>query len=527
MHIRKYFHPSCFKAAIRTLGLACFGALLATACGNYKPRLKPMTAGDCAQLEKENKGKTVWTFAQPYARMLCKGFFFSPEYEDVKKRRELLGVSNAQPTFGLGFSGGGIRANAVQWGILAGLHESKMLPRADYISSVSGGSWASGAYKSSPWTDEKLFQVLEKVLQNPDLKKNNSVPFLMNSYGPELKEFIEFKSSDKHLWEGMIKKFFLAYPPFPGGRKLSVDALIALLDTANPVAARRPYVIWNTTHNYSGPPDPTMKNMNRSFPFEVTKRWLATTADCGNLPYCPRFTSHKNARGAVDTEYPRKVYASRAMAMSSSIGPHLLKLDWPIRFKQIGKNPPYRKKYKLADGGYSENLGGYALLERGIKFIAISDAGADPKYNLEELSTLQFHAKQNFGIELKFSPKDIASMKQPYKQPYLIKGSYVSRHDPNHKGIVFYMKPKYLDDYKKYLAKHYPYVLVYLQKNNAWKKTYGVFPQDATFSISTKGLMDKYPVPRIIAYFLMGKFIAQYHLTPLLKKELEQSSGDK
>ena len=40
------------------------------------------------------------------------------------------------------------------------------------------------------------------------------------------------------------------------------------------------------------------------------------------------------------------------------------------------------KKFKLIDGGYSENLAAIPLIRRGIKNIIIVDSDEDPKYQL-------------------------------------------------------------------------------------------------------------------------------------------------
>ncbi len=55
-------------------------------------------------------------------------------------------VDRKRPLTGVAFSGGGNRAMVAAWGQLRGLVESGLIADVDYISSVSGGSWAATAF---------------------------------------------------------------------------------------------------------------------------------------------------------------------------------------------------------------------------------------------------------------------------------------------------------------------------------------------------------------------------------------------
>ena len=68
---------------------------------------------------------------------------------------------------GVCFSGGGTRSMAATIGQLRGLNALKMISNIDYISCVSGGSWASGVYTyyktnppggAGPINDEQFLQ---------------------------------------------------------------------------------------------------------------------------------------------------------------------------------------------------------------------------------------------------------------------------------------------------------------------------------------------------------------------------------
>jgi hypothetical protein len=79
----------------------------------------------------------------------------------VYPEREAGIVRSPEPT-GVAFSGGGNRAMVAAWGQIRALVESGMIDKVDYISAVSGGSWASTAftyYSDGARNDEELLGV--------------------------------------------------------------------------------------------------------------------------------------------------------------------------------------------------------------------------------------------------------------------------------------------------------------------------------------------------------------------------------
>ncbi|MGQ0666341.1 MAG: patatin-like phospholipase family protein [Nitrospiraceae bacterium] len=83
---------------------------------------------------------------------------YQEEYAYVQERRETLvngqgdGLSGSPPPApavpahlaGLAFSGGGIRSATFHLGVLQALHDMHRLPKIDYLSTVSGGSYIAG-----------------------------------------------------------------------------------------------------------------------------------------------------------------------------------------------------------------------------------------------------------------------------------------------------------------------------------------------------------------------------------------------
>jgi len=54
----------------------------------------------------------------------------------------------------------------------------------------------------------------------------------------------------------------------------------------------------------------------------------------------------------------------------------------------------------LSDGGHFDNLGVYELIRRRCKYIIVSDAGADPKYQFRDLTDLVQKIQTDFGISI-------------------------------------------------------------------------------------------------------------------------------
>src|SRR6478672_3555734 len=64
----------------------------------------------------------------------------------LRQRREIAGVDAAAPTIGLAISGGGVRSATFGLGLLRGLARAGVLPRLDYLSTVSGGGFVGAMY---------------------------------------------------------------------------------------------------------------------------------------------------------------------------------------------------------------------------------------------------------------------------------------------------------------------------------------------------------------------------------------------
>src|SRR4051812_13859044 len=215
------------------------------------------------------------------ARLKAPDQYFGVEYGRINARRAHFKIAgaegNARPPkiVGLALSGGGIRSNAFQLGVLAGLHgepfqDVTLLDRVDYISSVSGGTWANLALWAWPGDVNALFDCLDSGAANgvAQAKAKNAacadaLLLLRTEQNVELLPLGFGQRQRKEAWQQDIEKAAL---------KLCNPSFIKALPQgcAQDMLLTRPYFIVNSTHD--SPEDhPKVSH----FPFETTPDGIA------------------------------------------------------------------------------------------------------------------------------------------------------------------------------------------------------------------------------------------------------------
>ena len=97
-----------------------------------------------------------------------------------------------------------------------------------------------------------------------------------------------------------------------------------------------------------------------------------------------------------------------------------------------GLNEHYQHIH-LADGGHLENLALYELVRRRCRFIIISDAGADPKFDFSDLAKVIEMVRVDFGAKVTLSTDDLVPEGNPgYAKCAFAFGSikYIDREQP-------------------------------------------------------------------------------------------------
>ncbi len=250
-----------------------------------------------------------------------------PAYECERKyivqRRKAVGLSPNEPVVALCFSGGGLRAATIQLGVLQGLEESNMLKSADYLSSVSGGSYIAAwyvshllpkghtpvrskktlfrggniAYSSDPATllqlspscDGAVDELMERrgfVLGKGNMHLSwiipayvGTLPFnytfdLLLHWKPVRGKFNLYHPA--YLYDRAIRRTYLIQPnELIAGQKDSIDGPFkglpheVRIDEINPDGHQAPYLVINATQANAAPGDGQFQH--QAMPFEFTR----------------------------------------------------------------------------------------------------------------------------------------------------------------------------------------------------------------------------------------------------------------
>ncbi|MCR9141649.1 MAG: patatin-like phospholipase family protein [bacterium] len=498
-----YFTHARMAGAVALAALLTLSTCRSAVDPAVKERIEGDRTGIRVLLDSEERLESIYAENGPS--------FFADENELIQERRRTIEKESPQ-SVGLGFSGGGIRAAAFHFGYLNALHENERINEVDYLSAVSGGSWAAGSYKAMQDADASFAKIRTALKQ--ELNDNDEgTPYLLRNYETELRPgfFDRFKLMPargdylRETWRKMIRSNFLR------------DGDTRLREIESGPGAARPFLILNAAHSAA-------KFTTGSRPFEFTALSFGTIQNHDN-----------NAGFFIDLneaeDFP--LYLSHAMAAASAVVYdisgylnlgfkrfqifEIAGLEWnydlnlPTR-KLFGKfdypeYPEFPEFYVVTDGGHFENLAGFALLERGVKLIVLTDLGEDPDLELEDWNKLVKSASELLNIEIdeydevnKVNRYNEFAKIREYDSPVsYMTAKYQHREIQDHAGLILYIKPKKSDRFLRWLNNHrdYAYVHTFLQFNYVPR-----FPNDHTFSRA-------YSDSLIRAYFVLGDFVGK------------------
>lgn len=461
-------------------------------------------------------------------RMQSPDKYFCKEREQIQARRRLNGLKDTpvNDEIGLAFSGGGIRSHAFHLGLMSGLYKIDFLKKVDYISAVSGGSWAAGAYKASGKDDKAFFEKLDTiVLLNDNLDANDKrTRPLFNSYEKALADIATVKKDSAHRrvgfrtqedWRRMLKTNVLS------DEDIKLKDLDPDKNSKDNHRAKRPFIIFNTTHDANWSLF-DKENSANNFPFEITSNFVGTIADCGNTTgYCSIWDlKHGQSKGVFTATAHQDIaplFLSYAMAMSGAVIPpriafiNLNVMEWTLPIPPIDRERDFqfRKEMVITDGGQSDNLGALALMERKVPNIIITDMAFDPKNKKGDLEVLKHHADILLGMTIEPDPdnywnNDIASEKFKYR--YFLKNT----NNKDKIGTILYIKPRYYrqkEGFQNYLlaSEETSHLKTYLDID--LDQHMFLFPTDKTFATI-------YEYKLIFCYYLLGRYFATNVLEP-------------
>jgi hypothetical protein len=517
----------------------------------------------CNGIKLPPDNETFYRVTSPDQRVNNQVKYFKNEYLQIAKKRNqklMYSGGDTKPVnlIGLGLSGGGIRSAAYQLGLLAGLQSTPIpgsvgkklsaLDRVDYLSCVSGGCWAAGAFLIAKETPDTFFnclneQAFEGKVTNTEqcgrakdiLRDNQPIELaqteqkekweenIRSAYFPEDCREFEFSDRNNKCWENLEGK---------------------------------PNIIFNTTHSTVSP---TRFGGNiDNLPFQITPDQLGTIVDCGSEDLgnqkCGFFKRHGAGsdkigffvrQDAKDFKWSRRetsfkslwlipefspgTHMSKAMASASAVIGTAKELSFSMGLTYKRKEPgdEIRNNYFLTDGGFTENLGLLSLVERGVDLIVLSDMsyperpGDDLKIATDQVKKLLKCVVT--GTE-QIDPKNLVTTIQ-YTCPNVPQGLGTRQ------GKILYVRPypDNIKDFKVQLQSTQEELYSCIEK-----KTYECYGKSPLAFKNPKKLSDnleqKYQFPQtdtmlssydnrlIRSYYLLGKFIGEHYVGPVLNK---------
>jgi predicted acylesterase/phospholipase RssA len=517
----------------------------------------------CSKLLKTDLNNFT-LFRDPQARKKCRKYFFKDENIYIENRNKQL-KRETNFKIGLALSGGGIRSNAIQLGLLTALHnidvlqdknekdKSKIINRIDYISSVSGGTWAHLTYRANELIDEKNKKSSdENYFKNMyDYVTNNNIEYKRtiesNCLDFENVSFNQCKDFQKPLWASYhkIQRANVLLPAIMGGgvpgntirekwRQMILSHFLFSGDkdifelASDKNTNLRPFPIFNASHSTTY----TIGGLV-GFPFEFNPYHFGTIADVSsarvsfcNFPKISEYFSRSGRAGFFYTNSKKDInflsyigLASSAVVPDIRIAPldsdliNVSGLEQYFHYRDISpKNYNgnldlsefIRDYYTLTDGGHFDNLGLLSLLERDPDVIIVSDASADPSFTFDDfLKTksladllLDMDVRINENTEvLKIKPEFVTDNNSIESNKLLFKGQYSPRlNSKSNLGKIIYLKPKWTIGFQEYLKTEAPHILKFLVSNSTG------FPHSDTF-------VSSYSHQLVKVYYLLGVYM--------------------
>jgi hypothetical protein len=274
--------------------------------------------------------------------------------------------------------------------------------------------------------------------------------------------------------------------PFTGFDPDDNLAMEELRNPKNSTLPQRPIHIVNMALNL-------VTGENLAWQQRKAETFTASTLHCGNFRLGYRFTKHYALNRDIAGDEKTGLTFGTAVAISGAAaspnqGYHSspmvallmtlfnVRLGWWLgnpgamgykTFQHSAPHSPVRHFIKeglgltdstseyvyLSDGGHFENLGLYEMVLRRCRLIVVSDAGCDPKCNLEDLGNAIRKIRVDLGVKIDikkfeiFSRNDADATKPIAKCCAIGEIDYTSADGPHAaKGVLVYIKPTLLND---------------------------------------------------------------------------------
>jgi hypothetical protein len=120
-----------------------------------------------------------------------------------------------------------------------------------------------------------------------------------------------------------------------------------------------------------------------------------------------------------------------------------------LLYELLGMTNDQRSYVYLSDGGHFENLGIYELLRRRCRYIIACDAGADPKYQCEDISRAISRARTDLGVDIDLDVDPVVSPQGSTKHSaHCVTGkiTYPALDGNKDEGTILYLKASLTGD---------------------------------------------------------------------------------
>lgn len=136
-------------------------------------------------------------------------------------------------------------------------------------------------------------------------------------------------------------------------------------------------------------------------------------------------------------------------------------------FELFGRSRANAWNVHLSDGNHFENFGLYELIRRHVRYIIVSDCGADPEVAFDDLANVLRRVREDFGVEVEIDVRPLRPDANRISSQHAVVGTiHYNGITGMDKGTIVYFKPSLSGDEP-------PDVLQYRTRNRA-------FPHETT-----------------------------------------------
>ncbi len=397
---------------------------------------------------------------------------YNPDFGDIgvhvsqkwPEKNIIQSKGKQQHTLGIALSGGGYRSAIYCYGILKGLFQIKLLPKIDYLSSVSGGSWIATPFSMS----NNLRWFFDDISTHANLIEEGFESLLPNPARVIQEAALSRKNTNyiSNIFGRLLAKTFLR----EHGQK---SRYVTMADKTMLKEKDRPFLIVNGTVNYRSPDS-----------FSVTQECFEMTrlySGCRSLGYI-----HSKDIMAGD----KALRIRDAIAMSgAAVAYHLPALGGEVAGLGLSRElVNYAKEVKsrknvsatdhldVSDGGHYNNLGIESLINRGCGYIIVVDAEHDKEDKDESRSNQSYHGLKTLlkrhHIRTALREEVLDQLDEANRPLHIIKG-------PDGIPDILYIKLKSSDSYDSF-AQDRPYNKPGFLRNLFDKGSFAFDPQFST-----------------------------------------------